>query len=134
MILQEVDTHYTRLQGHATLKDVIPLCFSLLTIIIVFRRLSTSPCASPTCYVSNDLFVITSPKDSQRFLWRGWFITVVREVFLGADVDPNMPRDKSKVVPGCYDPVPHDDYKYSRLTMEKSFRIVAEELDKSLDR
>ena len=45
-----------------------------------------------------------------------------------------MPRIKKKTVPGCYDPIPHDDYEYSRLTMEEIFRIVVEELDKNFDR
>ena len=40
-----------------------------------------------------------------------------------------MPRMESKAVPGRYGAVPPDDYEVSRLTMEESHRMFAEELD-----
>ena len=65
IILKGVDTSYTFLQGQAILGDVIPL-------YLVFDGnnhllgLYFGPhvCVSPTCYASNDMFVITSLKDS----------------------------------------------------------------------
>ena len=53
---------------------------------------------------------------------------------LDVEVKPKRPRNKSKAVPGYYDPVAHDDYEYNRLTMEELFRIVAEKLGKGFDR
>ena len=53
---------------------------------------------------------------------------------LDVEVNPEVPRMKSKAVHGRYSPVPHDENEYSSLTREEIFRIAAEELDKSFDR
>ena len=41
-----------------------PSIFSLLAVITVFRRLSTSPCLPSTCFANNDVLCITSLQDS----------------------------------------------------------------------
>ena len=53
---------------------------------------------------------------------------------LHVKVSLNTPRMKSKAIPGCYGPVPSDDYKVGRLTREELFLTVAEEIDKLFDR
>ena len=64
IILKDVDTHYTLLQGYAILGDVILSYLVLDGKNRIFRGLSTSPCVSPTCYADNDMFFITSSKVS----------------------------------------------------------------------
>ena len=53
---------------------------------------------------------------------------------LDVEVNPDMPRMKSKAGPECYGPVSPDDYEVSRLTREELFRIVEQEMDKTFDR
>ena len=48
-------TRYTLLQGHTITYDASYL---------VFKRLLTPPCVSPTCYADNDTFFVTYPQDS----------------------------------------------------------------------
>ena len=63
-ILQRVGTHLYSSTGSCHTGGYDPLVFSILTIGAIFRRLSMSPCVSPTGYAINDMFFITSSHDS----------------------------------------------------------------------
>ena len=53
---------------------------------------------------------------------------------LDVEINPKMPRTKSKAVPESSGHFSHDDYGPGGLTMEELYRMFAEELDKCFDR
>ena len=55
-------------------------------------------------------------------------------MYLDVEINPKMPRTKSKAVPEGSDPFSHDDYGPGGLTMEEIYRTFAEELDRCFDR